>query len=296
MTEKRLTVGGRTVFEQQVLTAAEFALFKKLMYERTGIFLKETKMSLVANRLRARLRELKLPTYRAYYDFVLRQNDELTACIDAITTNETYFFREPKLWEYLASDILPALVLRKAKAKTINIWSAASSTGEEPYTIAIFMKENLPAGWTTSIVASDINSQVLKRAKAGIYKPYAVSKTPPELVKKYFTVKVPPARVKLEIDHTRPVNEEYHLAPAVRAMVQFKTHNLLTAYPVTKFDIIFCRNVLIYFDEMSKKQALLNLRAALVPDAYLLLGAAEGMMGLNLNFKNLRPSIYQRTE
>ncbi|HNW91751.1 MAG TPA: protein-glutamate O-methyltransferase CheR [bacterium] len=284
------------MLDQQVLTPAEFVLFQKLMYERTGIYLKEAKMSLVANRLRARLRELTLPSYQAYYEYVLRHGDELTACIDAITTNETYFFREPRQWEYFASDMLPELVQRNGKTRTLKIWSAASSTGEEPYTIAIFLKEHLPAGWTSSIIASDINSQVLQRARTGIYRPYAVNKTDAALVRKYFAVKKLTGKDRLPIDHALPAGEEYHLDPAVRAMVQFKTHNLKDRYPLTRFDMIFCRNVLIYFNDESKRLVLQNLYESLVPNGYLLLGAAEGMMGMNLKFRTLRPSIYQRVE
>ncbi len=279
-----------------VLSAAEFTLFKELMYQRTGIFLKESKMSLVANRLRTRLRDLNLPTYRAYYDYVVKNNGELVTCIDAITTNETYCFREPRQWEYFHSDMLPALLARNAKTKSLKVWSAACSTGEEPYTIAMFLKERLPAGWHATIHASDINSEVLARAKAAVYRPYAVSRTDPALVKKYFTVRQVDGRGRAVIDHAASVQEEYHLAPAIRAMVQFRTHNLMQKVTGQKYDIIFCRNVLIYFDETSKKQVLTNLYDALVPDGYLLLGAAEGMMGLNLKYRTLKPSIYQRTE
>lgn len=282
--------------EQQALKPEEFELFKELMHERTGIFLNDTKLALVANRLRPRLRLLKIPSYRAYYDYARRNAGELAACIDAITTNETYFFREPRQLEYFRSDLLPALMLNKAKSRILKIWSAACSTGEEPYTIAILLKEHMPSGWLASITASDINTEVLARAKAAVYGSYAVEKTSPEFVRKYFAVSRIDVKGKPVIGSAPHARKEYKLAEAVRAMVQFERHNLMEKNTRQKFDVIFCRNVLIYFNEATKRQALSNLYSALAPGGYLLLGAAEGMLGMNLKFKPLRLSIYQRTE
>ncbi len=284
------------MFEQQVLRPEEFALFKKLMYERTGIFLNETKLALVANRLRARLRLLKLPSYRAYYEYARGHEDELTACIDAITTNETYFFREPRQWAYFETDMLPALLRRNAKTKTLRIWSAACSTGEEPYSVAIFLKEHLPPGWRPEITGSDINSEVLARAKAAVYRPYAVAKTDPALVRKYFTEEKTDPEGRPAAGSEPRAAEGYRLSAAVRAMVRLEPHNLLKKKPSGKFDVILCRNVLIYFNDESKRRVLANLYDALTPGGYLLLGAAEGMLGMNLIFKPLRLSVYQRTE
>jgi len=278
------------------LSEGEFKLFQKLVYERAGIHLKDSKISLVANRLRNRLRALSLASYRAYYDLVLKDRDELVKCIDAITTNETYFFREPKQWEYLQSDLLPKLLARNKTSRALRIWSSASSTGEEPFTIAIFLRERIPdfSSWNVTIIASDINAQVLQKAKAGVYKHYAVSRMEPAMVKRHFTVEEVAAAANAPGRSVLSNDNLYHLKPEIRSMVQFKQHNLLQRYPLMKFDIVFCRNVLIYFDQESKTKVLTNIYDVLQPDGYLFLGAAEGMMGIHLPFETLKPSIYRK--
>ena len=276
------------------LSEGEFKLFQKMVYERAGIHLKDSKISLVANRLRNRLRALNLATYRAYYDLVLKDRDELVKCIDAITTNETYFFREPKQWEYLQSDLLPILLARNKASRALRIWSAASSTGEEPYTIAIFLREHIPdfSSWNVTIVASDINAQVLQKAKAGVYKHYAISRMEPAMVKRFFTIE---GQTEEKVAKGSLNNDNlYHLKPEIRGMVQFKQHNLLQRYPLMKFYVVFCRNVLIYFDQESKTKVLTNIYDVLQPEGYLFLGAAEGMMGIHLPFETLKPSIYRK--
>jgi len=274
------------------LTEAEFGLFAALIYKIAGISLKDTKMSLVSNRLRKRLRALNLRSYREYYDYIAsrgqKAEEETVHFINAITTNETYFFRHEQDFELLKNTIIPEVEKRHTGLKkTLKVWSAASSTGEEPYSIAITVAEAVsdPQNWTIQIIASDINVEVLRQCEKGIYGPYAVSRLTPYAINKYFD-KVKPDSVNG--DERYAVREEY------KKMVRFKRHNLKEQFPLTKFDCIFCRNVLIYFDVESKTHVVENLYSSLTDGGYLILGHAESLMRIKSKFSYYRPSIYRR--
>ncbi len=274
------------------ITTGEFQLFAKLIYKVAGIHLRDSKIALVSNRLRKRLKALNLSSYREYYDYLARNDsraqEEMAHFIDAITTNETYFFRHETDFDFLRTVVIADVEKRQlARNKFIKIWSAASSTGEEPYSIAMTVAEALDGvpGWNIQILASDINMTVLANAEKAVYGPYAVSRLNNYAINKYFD------RQK---SSTAAGEEKYIVKPHYKKMVKFKRHNLKENMTLMKFDCIFCRNVLIYFDNESKTHVIHNLYNALNDGGYLILGHAESLMRIKSNFKYVRPSIYKR--
>ena len=243
---------------EETLTDIEMQNFAEIAYRELGIRISSQKKALMSNRLGRRVRELKLPSFKAYYDYLVNQfNAEIQHFTDAVTTNETYFFRGPRHFHTLAKRVLPEL-----KGETVEVWSAASSTGEEPYSLAIALLERLPNASSRKIkvYASDINMSVLKKASEGIFGSYALRLVKPEHLQKYFS---------------RLDEERYKITPTIRKMVHYGHHNLIQPFPKGKLDFIFCRNVLIYFDEKSKKIVFHNLINALKPGGYLFLGESE---------------------
>ncbi len=272
------------------LTLDEFKRLAKLIDEQTGIYLPESKLSLLSNRIRRRLRELKLDTYQEYYDLLLdpaRRENEFPHFLSAVTTNETYFFRNEKLWEYFQETWIPKIAEQKSDRsnKLIRIWSSASSTGAEAYTAAICLQEKLPnlASWRIQISGTDISERVLETARAGCYDHYAVSRMPDPQVKKWFDEK----------DGT------YTVKPALKKMVTFGFHNLRDAHPTGGFDFVFLRNVLMYFDTPMKCRVLDTTQNALVPGGILVVGdvdpirtTAELRDAIELEYCG--PNLYQK--
>jgi len=247
------------------LTPEEFKKFAKFAYSKTGIHLPEEKSTLLSNRLRKRLRALKLDSFQAYYDMLSDDRyyeEELPNFLSAITTNETYFFRNEKLWTLLEGELIPCFERVKSdRSKSIRIWSAAASSGAEAYTAAIVLREHLPqfSHWDVTIVASDISERVLTIAREGLYDEYAVSKMSPVLVKRWF----------------RKEGEKYRLVDDIRKMVRFQFHNLREPFPNARFDFVLLRNVLMYFDTAMKKRVLKVVSDALVPGGFLFVGDVD---------------------
>lgn len=247
------------------LTSAEFKKMTKLVQERTGIYIPESKKTMLSNRLRRRMRALNLDTFRAYYDLLCdpgRCEEELPHFLSAITTNETYFFRNESLWKFICETWIPGIVEAKREGhKRVRIWSAASSSGEEAYTTAICLREQLPnvASWNVSIIGTDISSLVLDRAAAAEYKRYAVARMPKALLKKWF----------IQNDET------YSLKPAVKELVRFQFHNLRDPFPNGKFDLVFLRNVLMYFDNDMKRRVIKNVVQSVMPEGYMIVGDVD---------------------
>ena len=240
------------------LTVQELEKFAKIAYRETGIRISAQKVELMSNRLGRRLRELALNSFKKYYELLVKDNAyEMPRFIEAITTNETYFFRGPRHFHILSKQILPHL-----SSSSVNVWSAASSTGEEPYSLAILLQERLPnaKNRTIHLYASDIDHTVLKKTSEGIYNSYALRLVRPEFLKKYFS----------------PHGEDtYQITPELREMVLLGHHNLIFPFPKVQVDILFCRNVLIYFDDASKQLVFQHLLNALKPGGYLFLGESE---------------------
>lgn len=274
------------------LNTAEFERLAKLVYERTGIHLSESKLTLLSNRLRRRLRVLNLEGFGDYYDLLRdpkRSEDELPHFLSAVTTNETYFFRNEALWKYFRGTWLPELIRKKTakKSSAIRIWSAASSSGEEAYTAAICLCEDLSnrAKWDVTILGSDISERVLEKARSGEYNDYAVSRVPPVTIQKWFTKS----------------NDLYRLKDDVRKLVKFHFHNLRDAFPQGSFDLIFLRNVLMYFDNEMKKTVLANVTKALAPGGQLVVGDVDPIrqtpeLHQSLTLDYAGPNLYRKPE
>jgi len=269
------------------LSDREFVQFQQLIHREAGIWLADTKRALLIGRLARRLRDLGLDSFGAYHRRALDDPTELVLLLDAIATNETSFFREPLQFELLADRLCPAWEAEAAaglRTRRLKVWSAACSTGEEPYSLAMLLHERLAAhGWTIDIIASDISTKVLDRARAGIWPLEKIRGIPAALLKRYL------------LRGTGPEEGRAKAGPDIRDMIRFARINLREAsYPVSgPFDAVFCRNVLIYFDTPSRHEVLRRLMGHLVPRGYLFLGHAESLLGMSERVRSLMPAVYQ---
>jgi chemotaxis protein methyltransferase CheR len=262
------------------LEAREFEKFRRLAYDKFGLNLTGAKHELVAARLGKKLRELKIPSYKAYYDLVVadRTGESLIALIDALSTNHTSFLREASHFAFLLARVLPAL----RKRSSIDIWSAPCSTGEEPYSIAVTLLEQLgmPPKPALRIRATDISTKALEIAKKGAYTAEKLCAMPMALIKKYFTQTGPGA---------------FQISADVRRMIEFERFNLIEPMRVNRaFPIIFCRNVMIYFDKPTQERVVANLSQFLEPGGYLMIGHSESLMGVRHGLEYVQPAIYKK--
>jgi chemotaxis protein methyltransferase CheR len=266
------------------ISTEEFQRFRTLIYDESGISLGDQKQSLLVSRLSKRLRELGLTTFSEYYDQLMSDSsrEEFTRMLDLISTNKTDFFREPKHFDFLRERILPEL----AQEKTVRIWSSACSTGEEPYTIAMTLQEGVsdPAQWDFKILASDLSMRVLAKAAAGLYDADHVHDVPPELLKRHFLRGRGDSKGLLKIK------------PHLAAMVQFRRLNLMDErFPIkSPLDVIFCRNVMIYFDRPTQEQLVNKFYRYLKPGGHLFIGHSESLQWVTHPFKNIEPTIYRK--
>ncbi len=267
------------------LREESFKQLRDFIYGQCGIFIPDTKKYLIEKRLSGRLQANELHDFDQYMEFLRgpRCHGEITFLIDAITTNETYFFREPDHFYIFLEHIVPD-VLRRSGMRNINVWSSACSTGEEPYTLAMLVKEKCP-GFKVSILGSDISNATIESARRGVYNSYSVRNAPEPYISRYF----------------RHNCGGYELSPAIRECVRFININLVSDkkinFPIG-MDVIFCRNVLIYFDLKSKRKAVSNLYDSLNPGGYLIIGKSEGLHDITRAFKPViinNTLIYQRT-
>jgi len=262
----------------------EFGQFQALIHREAGIWLAPVKKALLVGRLAKRLRELGLPSYGAYYDRVVEDEAERIRMLDCICTNETHFFREPRHFEFLVSRVFPAWREEAAagrRARRVRVWSAACSTGEEPCTIAMVLLDALP-GWELEVLATDLSTKVLERAAAGIW-PLEKSKEIPEAYLKTFMLKGYGAQ-----EGFMKAGEE------LRAVLSFARVNLVgEGWPAGSFDLVFCRNVLIYFDRQSKIAVVERLIERLDAGGYLFLGHAESLGGFTARARPVLPTVYQ---
>ena len=267
-----------------------YRILTDLIYEHSRIRLGADKQMLLANRLQKRLRTLGLASYDDYCAILQSPEgaEEIEELVDLISTNHTRFFREPNHFSFLANRVLPQLVPRLIAARSpLRLWSAAASSGEEPYTIAIVVAEHLRscASLDWQITASDISRRMLGQAQHGIYQMDSVQSVPPELLRRYFQkgtgVRAGSCRIKRE----------------VREHIRFERINLFqTEYPVfPKQHVIFCRNVMIYFDPPSRAAAIQRLIRRLSPDGYLVVGNSESLLGIDHNLRPIQQGIYQRS-
>jgi chemotaxis protein methyltransferase CheR len=267
-----------------VLTDKEFEQFQSLIYQQVGIKLDPPKKTLLVSRLSKRLRELALTSFQAYYDCVSREGgeDELTKMLDLISTNKTDFYREGIHFDFLRDKVLPEI----RETKTLRVWSSASSSGEEPYTIAMTLCDALPDinRWDIKILASDISTRVLAKAVSGMYEEERVSHLPKDVVLRHFLCGKGPQAGK------------YKIRPNVAKLVSFRRINLMdSTFPIrSSLDVIFCRNVMIYFDRPTQTQLMKKFFHYLRPGGYLFIGHSESLQWIEHQFTYLRPTIYQK--
>ncbi len=265
------------------LSSREFTRICRLVHRSTGIHLTAGKEQLVKTRLWKRLRVLGLMSFTAYVDLLEspQRAEELTFFIDAITTNKTQFLREPQHLEFLRSRLRGATRSRTP----ITLWSAGCSSGEEPYSIAMTILEELgpSAPERSRLLATDISQEILRRARAGVYDEGAVAEVPPQILERYF------AGIR-----SRGRNL-FRIRGRVRRMVQFAHLNLLAPWPMHgPFDFIFCRNVMIYFDRPTQQDLLARFRTLLRRGGHLFLGHAESLAGQDQGFVYVKPAVYRR--
>lgn len=259
------------------ISQREFQLFQKLIYDEFGISLSDKKRTLVQARLRKWVQTLKLNSYKELYEYFLNDQSELFLLADAITTNVTSFFREAAQWEYLKSYI------STCKEKKLRIWSSACSSGQEPYTIAIFLRENLKDfnSWNIKILATDLSKDILKKAIRGIYTSKEVEGLTKSHLQKYFIKS----------------GSNYMIKQEIKDMIVFKSFNLVTGnYSIFKnrFNLIFCRNVMIYFDKKTQLDVVKNLKELLNIGDLLLLGHSESITNRVGSLKGVSSSIYKK--
>ena len=264
---------------------AEFEFIRHVVGENAGIVLGPNKRQLVQGRLAKRLRDLGLHSYEAYCEHLRSSGpEELVGLINALTTNVTSFFRENHHFDALREFMLPEAMRRNAGSRRIRIWSAGCSTGEEPYSIAMITSD-VPqrAGWDSKILATDIDSDVIAFAQQGIYPMDRVASLPPERLRRSFQ-KGTGARAGEALVKTQ-----------VRAVVTFRVLNLLQSWPMHgPFDVIFCRNVMIYFDQPTRDRLVQRFAQMLAPDGYLCIGHAEAIHHTSAPLELVGRTIYRR--
>lgn len=277
------------LFVTTSLSGKAYRILIDLIYEHSRIKLGADKQMLLANRLQKRLRVLGTKSYDDYCALLQSPegSEEIEQLVDLISTNHTKFFREPDHFSFLTKQALPALLPRLVASRSpLRVWSAAASSGEEPYTIAIVLAENLraypPLEW--QITASDISRRMLAEAKQGVFRMDAVQPVPPELLKRYFQkgigVRAGTCRIK----------------PEIQEHMRFERINLFQAEypPFPKQHVIFCRNVMIYFDAPSRAIAVQRLTRHLFPGGYLVVGHSESLLGIRHGLQPIKQGIYQR--
>lgn len=266
---------------------SEFDFIRNLVYERSRISLSADKRELVSARLGKRLRATNLPTVGDYCRLLQSPGAEaeLANLIDAISTNHTFFFRENAHFEFLRQTVLPEMRARAAKERwpRLHVWSAACSSGEEPYSLAITLADSL-TGWPWHIEATDISHRVLEKARAGIYRDDTVGRLPKATIQTHFQ------------RGFGPQDGNFRVKAALRAQVEFRHLNLLEGEPPFRepFQVIFCRNVMIYFDRPTQEELVNKLSRQLVPGGYLFVGHAESLTAIRHPLQSVRPAVYRR--
>ena len=269
------------------LTDSEFKRLRELVHARTGIALSEAKRELLYGRLARRLRKLKLNSFAEYCRLVeTDESAELQELTNAITTNLTSFFREDYHFKQLSLEALPQIQSKRLSTRRIRLWSAGCSTGEEPYSLAIVMRETLAqlAGWDIKLLATDIDSKVVATATQGVYASDRFKGVAPERVRSWF----------------RDVAGRPGLLAAsdeLKSLITFKQLNLLDPWPVKgPFDVIFCRNVVIYFDKATQRGLFDRMADLQEPGGWLFIGHSENLLNVTRRYKLVGRTVYRRVE
>jgi len=253
------------------ITSSQFRELSNQVYRASGICLPDSKMGLLKARIAKRLRVLRIATANEYISLIRHDTNEFRNFIDAMTTNHTFFFRENGHCEFILRHF--------DNSRHLDIWSAACSTGEEPYSIAVQLLDH---SYRFHIHASDISDSVLNTARSGIYPKERVQKVPPSILHKYFQ------------QGRNQWKGHVKVRPEVKAVTSFGKHNLLSDFSSKRFDIIFCRNVMIYFDRETRQKVVENLYRALTSRGYLFVGMSESLRGIEQGLKHVAPGIYMK--
>lgn len=279
------------------LTPEQFARFGEFIYRTTGIRMQDGKIMLLSNRIRRRLKHHGLDSFDDYYDLLVRRRPagELEQFIDAVTTNETSFFRTEGHFDWFGGPFLDDLLARAAAGRhdrSLRVWSAACSSGEELYTAAICLAEAADrlAGWRISLVGTDISEAMLEIARQATYTTRSLEQVSPERLRRHFVAGP-------ETDPAGPDGgRAWTVRPPLRRWCEFRRHNLLEPFPGPRQDCIFIRNVMIYFDRDSKRIAVRHLIDALAPGGYLVVGPADGIYDLLDGMERKATFLYRRPE
>lgn len=264
------------------LSRNQFNEISTLVYQLCGIDLHAGKETLVRSRLAKRLRALSIAGFDQYLEYLRNDKSmqEITAMVDSLTTNKTSFFRESQHFDYLKNFLIPNL---KSQKRDIRIWSAGCSTGEEPYTIAVVLLESIPdiERYNPRILATDISSRVLDAAREGTYRQDVIKDIPSDSLSKYFTC-----------TKSQTISD-YKVKDKVKSMVRFARLNLMSEWPMKgSFDIIFCRNVMIYFDKPTQQKLVQRFGNMLAPSGHLFVGHSESLTKISHDLRYVQPAVY----
>lgn len=259
------------------MTPLDYDFLRKCLKDRSGLVLSGDKQYLVESRLLPVARRAGLDGLGELVSTLKRGNADalMTTVVEAMMTNESLFFRDKTPFEHFRTMVMPALTAARRNSRTLRIWCAAASTGQEPYSLAMALKEMERdlSGWRIELLATDISNEVLEKARQGLYSQFEVQRGLP---------------IQLLIKHFAQVGEAWQIAPEIRAMVKYRQLNLLADFShLGMFDLVFCRNILIYFDQATKIDLLNRLAKVVASDGFLVLGAAETVVGLTDSFKTV---------
>lgn len=275
--------------QADTLSTRDFDRLSGLIYDQSGIKMGPDKKVMLEGRLKRRLSALQLPSYREYCKFIFEKNardgDELVQLLDVVTTNKTDFFREKAHFDYLAAKALPDLTSRIRDSRELMVWCSASSTGEEPYTLAMVLNEYRLShpGFRFKLLATDISTAVLAKAQLGVYNADIVRPVPAGWQKKYF------------MRSRDPQSNLLRVVPELRAQVQFQRLNLMEEFGISQaVDVIFCRNVIIYFDRPTQKKLFQKMCRLLPPGGYLFVGHSESLSHMDLPLISVAPALYRK--
>ncbi len=262
-----------------------FRRFQDLVRRESGICLSDAKRTLLVGRLSRRLRELALTSFDQYLQQVERDEEERVWMLDSISTNETQFFREPRQFEFLSAHVFPRWAadgIDEKRPRRVTAWSAGCSSGEEPYSLAMLLLSGFPKGWDLGILATDLSTRVLERGRAAVWPLERSRQIPPRFLKAFM------------LRGTGPQDGKMKAGPEIRALIRFERLNLNDEIPRIggPFDLILCRNVLIYFDAETRRRILRELLGRLDPGGFLLVGHAESLSAFGDGVRQVAPSIY----
>ncbi len=280
-------IGERVRVSSMILTDDEFKLFSQLIYDESGISIKEAKREFLQVRLQKRLQANQLISYYRYYKLVSDKNQgqrELLDLVDSLTINETSFFRNRPQFDIFADMVIPELLQRKSSLKRLRIWSAGCSRGHEPYSIAMTVLNRLgnADSWDVKVLASDISLRVLEMAQRGRFTEYEIENVQRQYRDSYF----------------EKVDSQYQVKPQLRKLIVFDYHNLKHENGLSGLDAIFCRNVMIYFDREEQQRLVSKFHKSLADGGYLFLGHTETLQGLSDKFRFIyhnKGAVYQKT-